>query len=72
VVFTVVDDGPGIAEEDLTRVFDPFYTTKEPGQGTGLGLAICHSSIHALSGEIWVFSKPGCGTQMAFSLPVYE
>jgi len=70
VVFTVVDDGPGIAEEDLTRVFDPFYTTKEPGQGTGLGLAICHSSVHALSGEIWVYSKPGQGTQMAFSLPV--
>ena len=70
VVFTVVDDGPGIAEEDLTRVFDPFYTTKEPGQGTGLGLAICHSSVHALSGEIWVYSQPGHGTQMAFSLPV--
>jgi signal transduction histidine kinase len=70
VVFTVVDDGPGIAEENLTRVFDPFYTTKEPGQGTGLGLAICHSSVHALGGEIWVYAKPGSGTQMAFSLPV--
>jgi signal transduction histidine kinase len=74
VVFTVVDDGPGIAEENLTRVFDPFYTTKEPGKGTGLGLAICHSSVHALGGEIWVYSKPGTGagsgTQMAFSLPV--
>ena len=70
VVFTVVDDGPGIAEEDLTRIFDPFFTTKEPGEGTGLGLAICHSSVHALSGEIWVYSKPDQGTQMAFSLPV--
>jgi len=70
VVFTVVDDGPGIAEENLTRVFDPFYTTKEPGKGTGLGLAICHASVHAVGGEIWVFSKPGKGTQMAFSLPV--
>jgi len=72
VVFTVVDDGPGIAEENLTKVFDPFYTTKEPGKGTGLGLAICHSSVHALSGEIWVFSKPNQGTQMAFSLPVSD
>ena len=70
VVFTVVDDGPGIAEENLTRVFDPFYTTKEPGQGTGLGLAICHSSVHALGGEIWVYSKVNRGTQMAFRLPV--
>jgi signal transduction histidine kinase len=72
VVFTVVDDGPGIAEEDLTRIFDPFFTTKEPGEGTGLGLAICHSSVHALSGEIWVYSKPGQGTQMAFSLPASQ
>jgi signal transduction histidine kinase len=70
VVFTVVDDGAGIAEEQLTKVFDPFYTTKEPGKGTGLGLAICHASVHAMGGEIWVFSMPGKGTQMAFTLPV--
>lgn len=69
VVFAVTDDGPGIGEADLTRVFDPFYTTKEPGRGTGLGLAICHASVHAQGGEIWVFSRPGQGTQMAFSLP---
>jgi two-component system NtrC family sensor kinase len=65
-----VDDGAGIAEEQLTKVFDPFYTTKEPGKGTGLGLAICHASVHAMGGEIWVFSMPGKGTQMAFTLPV--
>jgi two-component system NtrC family sensor kinase len=70
VVLSVVDDGPGIEADRLNQIFDPFYTTKEPGQGTGLGLAICHASIHALGGEIWAFSRPGQGTQMAFSLPV--
>jgi two-component system NtrC family sensor kinase len=70
VVFTVVDDGPGIQEQNLTRVFDPFYTTTEPGKGTGLGLAICHATVQAMGGEIWVFSTPGKGTQMAFTLPV--
>ncbi len=70
VVFAVVDDGPGIEADRLNQIFDPFYTTKEPGQGTGLGLAICHASINALGGEIWAFSRPGEGTQMAFSLPV--
>jgi len=70
VVFSIVDDGPGIAEGDLVRIFDPFFTTKDPGQGTGLGLAICHSAITAMNGEIWAFSRLGDGTQLAFYLPV--
>jgi two-component system NtrC family sensor kinase len=69
VVFSVVDDGPGIPEANLGRVFDPFYSTKEPGKGTGLGLAICHAAVQALGGEIWAWSKAGQGTQMAFYLP---
>jgi len=70
VVFSIVDDGPGIAEADLIRIFDPFFTTKDPGHGTGLGLAICHSAITAMNGEIWAFSRLGLGTQLAFHLPV--
>jgi hypothetical protein len=69
VVFSVTDDGHGIAPGDLGKVFDPFFTTKEPGRGTGLGLAICHSTVTALGGEIWVFSQPGRGTQLAFTIP---
>jgi len=70
VVFCVVDDGAGIEDQNLLRIFDPFFTTKEPGRGTGLGLAICHSAISALGGEIWAYSRPGRGTQLAFYLPV--
>jgi two-component system, NtrC family, sensor kinase len=69
VVFTVVDDGPGISEENQNRIFDPFFTTKDPGKGTGLGLAICHSGVNAMGGEIWVYSRQGVGTQLAFVLP---
>jgi two-component system, NtrC family, sensor kinase len=72
VVFSVVDDGEGIAEEDMVRIFDPFFTTKDPGQGTGLGLAICHSAVAAMGGEIWAYSRPGKGSQLAFFLPTGE
>ena len=72
VVFSVVDDGHGIPPENLVKVFDPFFTTKEPGKGTGLGLAMCHAGVTAMGGEIWVYSRPGIGTQFAFSLNVAE
>lgn len=70
VVFSVVDDGCGISPEDQGKVFDPFFTTKEPGRGTGLGLAICHSAVEAMGGEIWLWSRPGVGTQVSFALPL--
>jgi two-component system NtrC family sensor kinase len=72
VFFAVVDNGSGIPEENLNRIFDPFFTTKEVGKGTGLGLAICHSGITAMGGEIWAFSIPGRGSQLAFYLPTAE
>lgn len=50
----VADSGPGIAEQDVELVFDPFYTTKEPGKGTGLGLAIVARVVEDLRGTIWV------------------
>ena len=50
----VADDGPGISEAERERVFDPFYTTKEPGQGTGLGLAIVARTVHECGGTVWV------------------
>jgi len=66
LVVSVTDDGPGIAPQDLPRVFDPFFTTKEPGRGTGLGLAICQSAVAGMGGELWAWSRPGVGTQLAF------
>lgn len=54
VMLLVADDGPGVPEADRERVFDPFYTTKDPGQGTGLGLAIVARTVHECGGTVWV------------------
>lgn len=50
----VADSGPGVAEGDRERIFDPFYTTKSPGDGTGLGLAIVARAVHDAGGVVWV------------------
>jgi two-component system NtrC family sensor kinase len=50
----VADSGSGITPEDREKVFEPFYTTKEPGRGTGLGLAIVARSVHEMGGVVWV------------------
>jgi two-component system NtrC family sensor kinase len=50
----VADSGPGVAPEDREKIFEPFYTTKEPGRGTGLGLAIVARSVHEMGGVVWV------------------
>jgi PAS domain S-box-containing protein len=69
VLIEVRDTGPGMTREVLSRIFDPFYTTKPVGVGTGLGLSICHGIIHALGGEITVASEPGQGTMFRVLLP---
>src|SRR3990172_716494 len=61
------DTGPGISPEDLPRVFDPFYTTKE--KGTGLGLSVVYGIVTRHNGRIEVKSNPGGGTQMVIVLP---
>ena len=61
------DNGPGIPDEDLTRLFRPFHTTKEGG--TGLGLALVHRIVEAHGGEIRVDSPPGGGVAFTFVLP---
>jgi signal transduction histidine kinase len=70
VVVEVADNGPGIPAEAQEKIFDPFYTTKAPGEGTGLGLNISHGIIvekHA--GHIAVNSKPGA-TRFTVKLPI--
>jgi signal transduction histidine kinase len=52
VQIEIADSGVGIAESDLRRVFEPFYTTKAIGRGTGLGLAICHRIVNAAGGFV--------------------
>jgi two-component system NtrC family sensor kinase len=50
----VADSGPGVAPQDRGKVFEPFYTTKEPGHGTGLGLAIVARAVDEMGGVVWV------------------
>jgi two-component system NtrC family sensor kinase len=66
----IADNGKGIPPERLTRIFEPFYTTKAPGRGTGLGLSVCHRVIKQHGGRILVDSQLGLGTQFTVILPV--
>jgi signal transduction histidine kinase len=59
VVVSIVDDGPGIASDNISRIFDPFFTTKPPGHGTGLGLDIARRLLRRYHGDISVHSQPG-------------
>ena len=63
------DTGAGISPENLTRIFDAFYTTKPVGVGTGLGLSICRQIIDGMGGTIAVRSQPGAGSTFTVSLP---
>lgn len=70
IEITVSDTGKGVSRDDLSKIFDPFYTTKEPGKGTGLGLAICQMIIESFGGSIGLESKAGEGTRVRIMLPV--
>lgn len=59
LVVRISDNGPGIPSEQINRIFDPFYTTKPPGQGTGLGLDFSRKLIRRYKGDIYVRSVPG-------------
>jgi two-component system, NtrC family, sensor kinase len=72
VVIEVQDEGSGMTRNEMARIFEPFYTTKEPGHGTGLGLAICHGIVADHGGRIEVSSEPGKGTRFTILLPVEE
>jgi two-component system cell cycle sensor histidine kinase/response regulator CckA len=69
VVFAVIDTGTGMDEETLSRVFEPFYTTKDQGKGTGLGLSTSVSIVRGHGGVIEVQSRPGAGSRFTVSLP---
>ncbi|MCE1181017.1 MAG: ATP-binding protein, partial [Rhodocyclales bacterium] len=67
---TVSDQGHGLAEEDIERIFAPFYTTKP--EGMGIGLAICRSIIEFHQGRLWVESRREGGTIFRFTVPIEE
>jgi len=66
----VQDDGPGIAEEDRLRIFEPYHTTKF--HGTGLGLMVVYKCVHAHDGRVGLTSEPGAGTVFHIALPLDE
>ncbi len=66
----VSDKGVGISPENLAKIYDPFFSTKEEGKGTGLGLAVVYGIVEAHSGRIDVKSKAGEGTTFLVTLPL--
>jgi two-component system, cell cycle sensor histidine kinase and response regulator CckA len=69
ITVSIYDRGPGIPPSDLSRIFDPFWTTKEPNQGTGLGLSLVHRIVSEHGGEVDVQSQVGEGTLFMVQLP---
>ncbi len=69
VEIVVSDTGKGIPEENISKLFTPFFTTKDIGKGTGLGLAVAYGIIKMHRGGIEVASKAGEGTTFTLSLP---
>ncbi len=69
IIFT--DNGHGIPEEDLDNIFDPFYTSKEPGQGTGLGLSVCFWIVDSMGGKIIASINKNIGAMMTILLPIH-
>jgi signal transduction histidine kinase len=68
-VIAVSDSGPGIAPENLSKIFEPFFSTKAPGQGTGLGLFVSRGIVEKLGGTIEVASILGQGAHFSVRLP---
>jgi signal transduction histidine kinase len=70
VTLEVDDTGPGIPVQHLDRIWDPFFTTKPPGQGTGLGLSITQRIVARHDGSIRAENLPGGGARFTVELPV--
>lgn len=69
-VFSIEDTGAGISEQNISKAFVPFFTTKDIGEGTGLGLSVVYGIIRNHHGDIKVRSEPGNGTIFIVSLPL--
>ncbi|HHY26319.1 MAG TPA: HAMP domain-containing protein [Desulfitobacterium dehalogenans] len=72
IQFIIQDYGEGIPQDHLKKAYDPFFTTKSPGQGTGLGLYVSYGIIVKMHGEMTLESTEGQGTKVNISLPFHE
>ncbi len=70
IQITFTDSGPGISEDNMKSIFDPFFTSKDVGKGTGLGLSICYGIVQEHGGYIYANSKPGEGTTFTVEIPI--
>jgi signal transduction histidine kinase len=68
----ITDTGRGISEKNISKITDPFFTTKEPGEGTGLGLAITYNIIREHDGKLQFTSKENTGTTATIELPIIK
>ncbi len=71
ITLIIQDTGKGIPKENLNKIFEPFFSTKPPGEGTGLGLFVTRGIVEKLGGQIKVTSKLGYGTGFYITLPRY-
>jgi two-component system NtrC family sensor kinase len=69
---TIEDNGPGISQENVAKIFNPFFTTKPVGKGTGLGLSLCYGIIREHGGSITAQSEPGKGARFVIELPAHK
>lgn len=72
IKITIKDTGKGMSAEQLSEIFNPFYTTKEAGKGTGLGLSVSLNIVESLGGAIDVQSLEGAGSSFMVSLPIHR
>jgi two-component system C4-dicarboxylate transport sensor histidine kinase DctB len=72
VFIAIADNGPGLSPDELSRMFDPFYTTKPVGKGLGLGLSISYGIVQDFGGRIHASNRPDGGAELTVELPRHQ